>query len=193
MAFSRKVMRGIRRRMAQKRATRRNQQKLLRRAGNPKGRVPSLGEQKRIRESEASKQRRTSGRANPNLTGGKQATLARNPKTLSEAEKKLIREAIKKGERSVKPIKGRGPRMIVDPKRPTTRVRHSGQGRGGRGGIPDVKAPIQPRQARLANSRGVRPSYFKGGLSATKNAIGPNDYRKTGTTLSVKDNRKKTK
>ena len=132
MAFGRRAMRGIRRRMAQERATRRNQQK---RIANPLRPI---------------KPARHSGQ----LKGGRGGIPA---------------------------VPRRGPQPIVDPLSPIkpAGAKHSGQGRGGRGGIPDVKAP--------------RP-YFKGGnVAPTKNAVGANDYRKTGTTLSVKDNRKKTK
>jgi hypothetical protein len=112
----------------------------------------------------------------------------------------------------VTPVQGSGPKMMVDPKRPTTRVRHSGQSKGGQGGLPALPSPVntqpklKPATIRARHSgqgiggRGGIPDvkvprpYFKGGnVTPTKNAIGTNDYRKTGTTLSVKDNRKKTK
>lgn len=166
----------------------------------------------------------------------------RNTSTVTPIQDRGPRRAVdpiktpKRTTRSVKPVQGSGPKMIVDPLRPSkpadnTGVRHSGQGKGGRGGIPavprrgpqpivDPLRPSKPAGARHSGQgrggRGGIPDvnpfgqrriipkpkvpkliatpYFKGGkVAPTKNAVGTNDYRKTGTTLSVKDNRKKTK
>ena len=193
--FGRRAMRGARRRMAQDRLRRRRLSNVGKRsrATNARGSASS-SERDRLNKLINKRQRApytkpTDAELRKGNTGSRVTPVQdRGPRRAVDP----IRTGAKhsgqgRGGRggipSVKPIKGSGPRMIVDPLRPskpaTIRAKHSGEGRGGRGGIPDVKAP--------------RP-YFKGGnVTPTKNAIGTNDYRKTGTTLSVKDNRKKTK
>lgn len=193
--FGRRAMRGARRRMAQDRLRRRRLSNVGKRsrATNARGSASS-SERDRLNKLINKRQRApytkpTDAELRKGNTGSRVTPVQdRGPRRAVDP----IRTGAKhsgqgRGGRggipSVKPIKGSGSRMIVDPLRPskpaTIRAKHSGEGRGGRGGIPDVKAP--------------RP-YFKGGnVTPTKNAIGTNDYRKTGTTLSVKDNRKKTK
>ena len=62
-----------------------------------------------------------------------------------------------------------------------------------------AKRGLEPRRARRKSVKPattknytdlVQPVYAKGGV-ATKSAIGHNDYRKSGYTLSTVDNRKK--
>ena len=205
MAFGRKVMRGVRRRMAQNSLRRRRLSNIGRRRRNTSTVTPvqDRGPRRAVDPIRTVTKHSGQGRGGRGGIPSVKPIKGRGPRMIVDPKRpsKPADTTVTKhsgqgrgGRGGIPAVASRGPRMIVDPKRPSTSVpKHSGQGRGGRGGIPDVKAPLQPRQARLANPRGVRPSYYKGGLSATKNAIGSNDYRKTGTTLSVKDNRKKTK
>ena len=64
---------------------------------------------------------------------------------------------------SVKPIKGSGPKMIVDPIRPTTSVpKHSGQGIGGQGGLPALQPPgLMPKSPKKRKA-GLAPSQYRG-------------------------------
>ena len=64
---------------------------------------------------------------------------------------------------SVTPIKGRGPKMIVDPIRPTTSVpKHSGQGIGGQGGLPALQPPgLMPKSPKKRKA-GLAPSQYRG-------------------------------
>ena len=232
--FGRRAMRGARRRMAQDRLRRRRLSNVGKRsrATNARGSASS-SERDRLNKLINKRQRApytkpTDAELRKGNTGSRVTPVQdRGPRRAVDP----IRTGAKhsgqgRGGRggipSVKPIKGSGPRMIVDPLRPskpadTTGTKHSGQGRGGRGGIPAVASrgpqmivdplrPSKPATIRAKHSgegrggRGGIPDvkaprpYFKGGnVTPTKNAIGTNDYRKTGTTLSVKDNRKKTK
>jgi hypothetical protein len=222
--FGRRAMRGVRRRMAQDRLRRRRLSNVGKRsrATNARGSASS-SERDRLNKLINKRQRApytkpTDAELRKGNTGSRVTPVQdRGPRRAVDP----IRTGAKhsgqgRGGRggipSVKPIKGSGPKMMVDPKRPTTRVRHSGQSKGGQGGLPALPSPVntqpklKPATIRARHSgqgiggRGGIPDvkaprpYFKGGnVTPTKNAIGTNDYRKTGTTLSVKDNRKKTK
>lgn len=88
---------------------------------------------------------------------------------------------------SVKPIKGSGPKMIVDPIRPTTSVpKHSGEGIGGQGGIPAlpnigpqmIVDPLKPSKP-AEQPPGLMPKSPK----KRKAGLAPSQYRGIDTNV----------
>ena len=88
---------------------------------------------------------------------------------------------------SVTPIKGSGPKMIVDPLRPTTSVpKHSGEGIGGQGGIPaqPIGDPIKINTPTIVDpyaptTTGLMPKSPK----KRKAGLAPSQYRGIDTNV----------
>ena len=88
---------------------------------------------------------------------------------------------------SVTPIKGSGPKMIVDPLRPTTSVpKHSGEGIGGQGGIPAL--PNRGPQMTVDPLRPSKPAEQPPGImpkspKKRKAGLAPSQYRGIDTNV----------